>query len=295
MDNSNNQALTVPKSYSLIEHAKGLTHRELALKLHSRFLSHIEHYKPQFDTLSFAHHNAQSLLTKIDYYQSIKLQRFDIISISETWLNPKIPNSLVRIPEFEVLRSDRTDTSKRRGGGALLFIKKSLAYKALPSLAPPPGSKFDAIWALVQEKRGSNLIVGSIYLPPNLTASNVTEFLMYLSTTLEDSIFNKSNTLMLGDFNCNWNSPSTLKSNIEQLCDQHNLSMSIRGPTYVSTKYGTESQLDLCFTSKQLTTVHAKVLITEISDHYALAGCVKMRPKRMAHVLISVKNYKKKS
>jgi hypothetical protein len=266
------------------------SNKQFAFDLHSRFLPNLDHYIPNPNHLNFIHHNAQSLLPKIDHYNSINVQQYDIISISETWLNPKLPDSLASIEEFQIHRSDRTDKSKGRGGGSALYIKKSINHIKLHSLSPLSESEFDIVWVQTTFNHSANLIVGSVYLPPNINTHN---FFHYLKTTLDEPIFNKANILLLGDFNCNWLKTSTLKSNLEDICEQYNLDMPIQGPTYISNKYGNESLIDFSFISKQLSIYKPLVLVTQLSDHYAITGGIKINCKRTPRKLITVRNYTK--
>ena len=60
------------------------------------------------------------------YYESLNLfKSTDIFSVSETWLTPDIPDSLVDLPGFSIARCDSKSTTKARGGGAALFVKSS--------------------------------------------------------------------------------------------------------------------------------------------------------------------------
>ena len=50
----------------------------------------------------------------------IMSNNIDICCISETWLKPTIPNSLICPPNFSIIRKDRTD---RRGGGIAILCR----------------------------------------------------------------------------------------------------------------------------------------------------------------------------
>lgn len=48
-----------------------------------------------------------------------------LLAFTETWLNESIPDNIVEIPFFDLVRGDRTDESgKKRGGGICLYINK---------------------------------------------------------------------------------------------------------------------------------------------------------------------------
>lgn len=71
-----------------------------------------------------AHYNVRSLIPKLD---SIKLwlepNDIDVVTITETWLSPNIPMSMIEFENYHILRQDRTTGKKR--GGLLRLIKKN--------------------------------------------------------------------------------------------------------------------------------------------------------------------------
>ena len=265
-----------------------LSQRDLAFKLHSRFLPNLEIFCPNKDYFNFIHHNCQSLLNKVEIYNSIIINHYDILSLSETWLNNNIPDSLVSINSYNLYRSDRTDNTKDKGGGSALYIKQDLNHEPIYSFSPDKGSEFDAIWVSIKNNNSRNLIVGSIYFPPNC---DVGKFLAYLDNTIHHSQFDKADILLLGDFNCNWNHSSIYKHELIKLMSQLNLNMPVIGPTYVSSKFGKESLLDLCFLSNNLITTYTTVLITQISDHYAITGNIKLKKVKVPRKLINCRSY----
>lgn len=69
--------------------------------------------------------NAHSLMNKLsELHQLLDSNRYDCVLVTESWLNPDIPNGLLD-PEhrYTVFRSDRT---ARRGGGVCIFVASKL-------------------------------------------------------------------------------------------------------------------------------------------------------------------------
>ena len=58
------------------------------------------------DKFSIVHYNVQSLGNKIDLIES-ELCRFDVICISETWLDDRTSDEDIRIDNFKLFRRDR--------------------------------------------------------------------------------------------------------------------------------------------------------------------------------------------
>ena len=71
------------------------------------------------------HNNVQSILNKIDMIQS-ELQQFDLISITETWLDKIISDDEIIFNGFNLFRRDRVGD---RYGGVFVFVKRELYAK----------------------------------------------------------------------------------------------------------------------------------------------------------------------
>src|SRR2546425_11880170 len=53
-------------------------------------------------------------------------EKFDIVGITETWLYPEISDSEMSIDGYFLLRNDRNDAEKHRGGGVALYVHNDL-------------------------------------------------------------------------------------------------------------------------------------------------------------------------
>lgn len=82
-----------------------------------------------FSDLCVAQLNANSLLGHIDYIRAFFINKsYHIISVSETWLKPNIPDSLVSIDGYFLLRNDRLLCM---GGGVACYVHNSLKASIL--------------------------------------------------------------------------------------------------------------------------------------------------------------------
>ena len=105
---------------------------EFTLRLHNRLWDDISSLAditraPGHKTLNLLHHNVKSLTNKMYFYESLDLSNsVDIFSISETWLKPKTPDSIIEFPGFDIIRSDRKSATKTRCGGAALYVNSAL-------------------------------------------------------------------------------------------------------------------------------------------------------------------------
>ena len=76
-------------------------------------------------------YNARSVVNKVDWLSlDVDVEKYDIVSITETWLDPTIPDSLV-LPadKYNCYRKDRN----RSGGGICMFVKNHI-LAVVPSL-----------------------------------------------------------------------------------------------------------------------------------------------------------------
>ena len=74
---------------------------------------------------SVVHYNVKSILNKVDIIQS-ELQQFDVISLTETWLDNTISDDEIIFNGLNLFRRDRVND---RHGGVCVFVKRELYAK----------------------------------------------------------------------------------------------------------------------------------------------------------------------
>ena len=160
------------------------------------------------DKFSIVHYNVQRLANKIDLIES-ELRNFDVICISETWLDDQTSAEDIRIDNCKLFRRDRPGDHY---GGICIYIRSNLFSKRRDDLELP---NVECIWVEISIRNKKELI-RTFYRPP-YSANAV------FSST-EDSIglafdTNIENILLTGAFNFD-----TLKQNsyrkIYDLCQQ---------------------------------------------------------------------------
>lgn len=76
--------------------------------------------------LKIAHINVRAILPKIHVLRNyIISSMFDIIAMSETWLTKLVPDNIIDIDGFRVVRRDREEG---RGGGILFYVRNSINF-----------------------------------------------------------------------------------------------------------------------------------------------------------------------
>ena len=89
------------------------------------------------------------MVNKIDeIFASISTNLYDVVVITETWLNSRITNELIRIPGYVSCRRDRPND--QRGGGLCTYINSRLTFVELIHLNEP---EIESQWFLIRMER----------------------------------------------------------------------------------------------------------------------------------------------
>ena len=113
-------------------------------------------------TISIVHNNIKSIRNKLDPVY-VELNRFDIITLSETWLKSTIQQDKIHLRGYnEPVRRDRPDDSGY--GGVAIYVKNNLICKPRPDLAV---QDLEAFWIETRLNQDIRL-VGCFYRPPKI-------------------------------------------------------------------------------------------------------------------------------
>lgn len=135
--------------------------------------------------------NAQSVIKKMDELRAlVDEKKPDVVALTETWTNNDIPNEFLHINGYEILeREDRVDTSRGRGGGILVYVKKGLcAWKENVD------GDFCQCVCVKLKGRSDDLSIFVTYRSPNSTREN-DELLCALMNQM------RGRFVAVGDFN----------------------------------------------------------------------------------------------
>lgn len=158
---------------------------------------------------TFIHLNIRSLLGKFDLFSHDFLDgTFDIIGLSETWLKPGFPDSLVSKDGYNLIRKDRDCTNKinklKQGGGLCLFVKTGISIETI-DLIENESLKCDIEWVCVKVGIGGNKkqVILLVYRPPCGRVSNAIDALRNMIEIIGEKFAN-CEKLVMGDFNINY-------------------------------------------------------------------------------------------
>ena len=118
-------------------------------------------------------------------------KKYNIYTISETWLNSDISNVILCIQGYNFIRIDR---DAERGGGIGIYIKNNIKYKVIPIR----GNIEQLCVSFSLYKKTFALRV--LYKSPDFNCIN---FLSNIESTVQNELLLYVYLVALGDFNIN--------------------------------------------------------------------------------------------
>ena len=208
---------------------------------------------PLISSLKFCHWNLNSILARnsiklslIEAYDSI--HKFDLIALSETYLNNSISNEDIPLQGFShnVFRSDHPSNAKR--GGVCLYYKEKLSIKQRPDLQ----ILSECVVAEITSNRKKIFFV-VLYRSHSQSFQQFKQFLDGVESMISNIKTLKPHCLVItGDFNCRsskwWAEDNENLEGMElnDLLDSLNMSRVINQPTHV--RLNTHSCIELILT-----------------------------------------------
>ena len=169
------------------------------------------------DRILIAQFNANSLFRHLDLVKAhLHFNFYHIISISETSLHDGIPDDMIRLGDYLLLRNVREG---KRGGGVACYVHKSLGVRLLAA-SPSVFSNFHEYMILEIGCPGTNsLLFTSMYRRPE--AISFDEFFNVYSRYS----FAYKNIIIGGDLNCNLLGASFEAASLRESVSSHALSI----------------------------------------------------------------------
>jgi len=186
--------------------------------------------------LSFIHYNIQSLMQKIDVLYT-GLRDFDIISLTETWLNSSISSTDILFEGFhQPIRKDRLDSY----GGVAIYVNENIAFKRRHDLEL---NNVESLWIEVFPSKHKSVLFGLFYRPPSADRSYMHSIENSIGLARDTQI---NDIIITGDFNINTIAELSART-INELCLQYDLTQLINEPTHYTEH--SSSIIDLIFVS----------------------------------------------
>ncbi len=147
------------------------------------------------NALSIIHFNCRSLyknISKIKEYLS-KLKKFNIIAISEMWLdNEKVSD--LGLEGYELFTMN--GVNKKRGGVAL-YVDKALRCSQIECMSSTIDNVLECVTIEIHVKQANNVIISCIYRTPGSCLDTFNEKLAAMFSNSKD----KKVQIICGDFN----------------------------------------------------------------------------------------------
>ena len=238
--------------------------------------------------------NIRSILNKIESVRTkLHDKNISILVITESWLKPDIPNTLIDIEGYATYRYDRSYNNDKghlkRGGGILVYVRDTLSFDTLNGgLFNVSSSDIEFTTLCIKRPHTKRLYLISIYRPPN---GNVKTAI----STLENSLkfvpyIEKSDIFLGGDFNIDFgkNREENTKK-LKHFATKHHLTQHVKDTTR---PLQGNAIIDLIFTN--CTNVqHAGTLPWNVSDHIPVLVNIKKRKAILEKVEFKGRSYRR--
>ena len=153
--------------------------------------------------LKLCHLNIQGLSTSHEGLCEVLTSNpeLDIITLSETHLSTNltgIPELLYGIPGFTFIFRNRENG---KGGGVAMYIKNNFVWERRADL---DDVNIENMWIELHIKNSSNILISSIYRPPNGSKFLSKDFFDYFESNLSLGTSETKEVIIMGDLNVNY-------------------------------------------------------------------------------------------
>ena len=242
------------------------------------------------NNVKIAHLNVRSLKCR-DHFLLVKdtilSNKFDVFTISESWLDVSVSDLEIEVPGYNIYRVDR---SNKTGGGICAYVLNTYCTELMGDISDISTTGFHQLWLKIQVRNLKSIIICTGYRPPD---TPLTCWENDLTTTLIYALSLDKPVYIMGDLNCNLLSTECreLKS-LTSFYESFNLSQLIAAPTRVTES--SWSLLDVILASQTKQVVKAGVMDSSISDHDMVFSILHLKvsqPKTTHITTRSLKNY----
>lgn len=151
------------------------------------------------DNLEIFYQNSRGLKTKTEiFYSNVLKNNYDVIVLTETWLNSNIFTSELFDSRYTVHRKDRviSGSSKSDGGGVVIAVSNKIQSSRISNWE----TGLEDMWVsidIIVNNIPKKLALCSIYLPPPSKLETLNAFLDNSTDVLD----HYDDAIIIGDFN----------------------------------------------------------------------------------------------
>lgn len=152
--------------------------------------------------LKIYYQNVRGLRTKTeDFYSSALIFDYDIIVVTESWLNDMIFDHEILDNRYRVFRRDRSSTrsslTKKDGGGVVVATLAKYEVVRRSSWE----SQCEELWISIKCENGLNVNICAVYIPPPINHDYIDTLYNNFTEVINKRSKNNSINLLMGDFN----------------------------------------------------------------------------------------------
>lgn len=238
--------------------------------------------------------NCCSLLKKIDGIRQTLIAQSDIhiLCITESWFKPHHCSDLLNIPNYSLIRLDRTRTAMNgsfiHGGGVACYIREDVNYQELDLNYSTVDLELLTITILLEDHRKYFLCI--LYRPPSGNYTVALNKLTDVLTTIRE-IRNRHSIILGGDFNIGvsktWITP--MLRAFKAFCSEYSLDCVAGTPTRF-TITGRPATIDLFLTDSNIVSQHGSINYN-ISDHLPVYMVLKKRKEAYTSTTFCGRSY----
>lgn len=179
------------------------------------------------NNLKIAHINTRSILAGFsEFKENLISNDYDIFMVTETWLDSRVDENEVHIPNYSFLHANRGGDKK--GGGVGMFIKNTITCERIEV---SHGLNCEQLWVVIRNYN-KKFCMGAIYRPPN---TNINEFFDIFEETISNLLPSCDNLICMGDINIDLMDLENVNTKkFQALLDVYDLSQIINEPTRIS-------------------------------------------------------------
>lgn len=174
------------------------------------------------DSLAIYYQNCRGLCSKSStFYLNACELHYDIVLITETWLNDSFNSSEYFPPSYNVIRCDRkfTMVDRSTGGGVLIALADKMSYTVLDTSALTDIAPLVDVVVCECKYFSQTFLLSVVYIPPDIPTDVFETFLETFAITLLDRP-----VIVVGDFNVpafrtQQTMLSSKVSNLQGFCD----------------------------------------------------------------------------
>lgn len=224
------------------------------------------------------HLNICSARLKHEQLEQLLIQsNLDCLCLSETFLKPYHPDSIVHVPGYKIYRRDHNHGKR---GGVMIYVKDSFQSSKIEAV----GDALECVGVQIRLSPEMKFSIIVLYRPPtSLKANDV--FFDNLINILKKC--DTKETLLMGDFNINWLNKNDRKK-LKEITQKLNFTQMMDKATRITKT--SQKLIDLVFANKADRITKVYNLLTGLSDYNLTLVARKLSKERSRNEKTTVVN-----